>query len=306
MLKKIYEQANLVQTIAPIQEILTMKGIYIVISGTNGATPFTKADVGRVLLEKGGQEIINASAEFLHANSEIVGGFPEFTSSGSSAGQMCIYIPFRMNDRNVMTFIPADNAILKIDHHSNLDTRIASAGKVTIYADVDRGVQLYDMKYVQYSYSLTDGQEMPIDIQQDNIMMSLLSDSTPATLTLATTNMTTIQTEIDEYNSRLAISDLKFLTAWQHELESAYVIAGVHFHADGDFTSRLSDAMKLNITSSGGVATPEILVVSAKFDPVRMSKTKTAQVKRLQVLTDRKVAFNKKATVQSISQMKNF
>lgn len=305
MLKKFYEDTNLVQTIAPIQEIITMKGIYIVISGTAGAADLALEDIGRVMLEKGGQEIINASGEFLFAHSELVSGHPEFTAQ-IGVSTIGLYIPFRKNDRNVMTFVPQDNAILKIDHKSNLATALDTGGKVTIYADVDRGVQLYDMKYVQYSYNMASGQEMPIDIQQDNILMSLISDSTPATLTLATSNISNIQTEIDEYNSRVAISDLKFLTAYQHELETTYVVAGVHFDADGDFTSRLSDQMKLNITTSGGVATPEILVVSAKFDPVRMSKTKTAQTKRLQVLIDRKVAFNKTATVKAINQMKNF
>lgn len=301
MLKRIYEDSSLVQLFASINESVSFKGIAIRITGTNGGTAATLGDVGRIQYIKRGVTIIDAGFDALHALCNVLGGFPNNTSTTSSTLDFFLYIPRRFNDNNVELVIPSDDAQIKCTFNSNLNTRVASAGKVEVYLDLEEGTQRYDLAIRQYSESIAGASTKPVAYEQPNILMIGFGATVSAVFTTVGCNITQLTAQIGAQVADFSLGALTDNTQAQFNLEASWLLMGVPYFANGDINSRLSDNLRLGITTSGA-STPETLLISALFDNDRLTMSRNAQISSLKSKLANKAAKRDMATVAVVQR----
>ena len=304
MLRRIYEDSNLAQTLCQFQQEASFKGIAIRISGVNTATAATLADIGRVQFIKNGTSIIDAGFDALIQANHVMGGNPKDTSVASGELDLFLYIPRRFNDNNVETVIPSDNAHITITHHANLDTRVASAGKVEVYLDIEQGVQKYDMAIRQYSETMGGAGVRPVALDQPNIMGVFIGDTESGVFTLDATNISQLTCEVGSDTSDLSIGALEDYTNVAFNLEADFDDMGVMYFASGDVTSRLFDNVRISFTTTGA-AQPETLIYSALYEPKRLKETANKQASRLRSIMTSKKSRNQLATVAAVNTLSN-
>lgn len=299
MLKRIYEDSSLVQMFAQINETVSFKGIAIRITGTNGGTAATLGDVGRIQYQKNGVTIIDAGFDALHALCNVLGGFPNNSSTASGALDFFLYIPRRFNDNNVEMVTPKDDAQIKCTFNANLNTRVASGGKVEVYLDLEEGTQKYDLAIRQYSESIAGASTKPVAYEQPNILMVGMSATVSGVFTTAGSNISQLTCQVGAQIADFSLGALTDNTQAQMNLEASWVLMGVPFVAMGDITSRLCDNVRLGITTSGA-SVPETLILSALFDNDRLIQTRNNQVAVLNTRLAKKTGARDYATVQAV------
>lgn len=302
MLERIHEDSNLNSMHVVIHEEVFFKGIALRISGTNGATPVALADIGRLQYFKGGEAIIDADFDMLHAMGHIIMGNPFDNSTGSGDLDFFLYIPRRLFDRNVDHVLPSDNAQIKITFGSNLATRVASGGLVEVYLDRELGTQRYDLVMRQYSESIAGASTYPWSLSQPNILMAALSARVSGVLTTVGSNITQLTCQVGDQNSDLSLGALVAYTNAIRELDSDYALATLPFVAQGDITSGLLDSIRVSITT-GGASTPELMIVSALFDNARLNMSASQQLARLQALIKNKIDKRQFNTVKTLQRL---
>ena len=120
MLVKIHEDSNLTQLLVNIKSNYSFKAITIRITGTNGVTPVTLDDIGRVVYMKKGITLIDCAFEYFSAIDDLIGGTPDITSTASGALDFYIVIPRRYGDKNVEHVSASDNAQISINFKSKI------------------------------------------------------------------------------------------------------------------------------------------------------------------------------------------
>jgi len=308
LLKRIYEDSSLASLFQVINEEVDFKGIAIRISGTAGATPPVVGDVGRIQFIKRGVVVVDAGFDMMLAFDDLLGGTPNRESTGSGVVDLFCYIPRRYLDDNVEHVVPADNAQIKATFNANLATRIASAGKVEVYLDIEKGVQKYDMIIRQYSDSVAGASVRPFAIDQPNIMFAGLSATVSAVLTLTGSNISQVQYELGGLSGDATIGAIQDNTSFQFNIENLagtaalmpYELLGAIYVANGDITSRLYDNLRLLVTTTGA-ASPEVLVASASFDEERFIQSTNKQKARVLDIQQRKAAKGDTDTIKTLS-----
>lgn len=303
LLRTLSEDTSLAQIIVPIRETVSFKGFVIQMEGTSD-TGKTLAieDVGRIRYEKNGQTIIDADFDYLMHLMDILGGAPLVSCAEAGDTFLQLYITRRFFDDNVETVVPSDNANLTIQFKAQFDTEMASCTTRTA-VDVESGTQKYNLKILQHTDTIAGAGNRPKTINADNILMTLISDNTPATLTLTGSNITRIHSVNGPINGGCDLEMALWNTCGQFNLEvDTFAGAAVIYAAAGDITSRLSDSTDLTITTDGA-ATPEILVLSADFDLPRYNATISAQGKRFDGIKQHKIDTGKGATVGAVQRV---
>lgn len=296
------ESTNLVNNIVHFRQPMQLKGLVIHITGVNGATPVAIADVGKIILKNRKDEIVNCQADSILSLNHQIGGNPLDNSAGSGALEMFLYIPFHYDDKNVLTMLPKDQYQLTLDHNSELATRIASAGKVRVYADVAYGVSAYIPIIRQYAFSANASGKIIETVRTQNIYGIMISDIVSSVQTLVASNISTIQLNVGDFDSRLDLDAVIATSNYKMEVESDYSISAMAYIADGDVTQRFSDSADVYIDiGSGGSATVQILMLGALFDGERTLETKNAQLDRLETIKRNKINAKDMKTANAIS-----
>jgi len=282
MLKKIEETTSLNQLHATFKQNLSFKEIIIHIVGTNDtAQTLALADIGRVRYEKNGEVMVDAGFDFLHGMSSINGGHAKAESATASDVDIWLSIPRYFNDKNVETVVPSDQAQLLITFNSAFATALASA-TTRVYVNQEEGVQNYDLQIKQFRHDISGAGDIPVKFNEMNILQIALSDIVSSVLTLSSSNITRVTTQVDEQSgASIPVSSLQANTNYNHRLEAAYNNIAVIYEAEGDVTSRLSDGVDFSFGTSGA-ATPEVLIISAFFDEDRKNKTRRSQSLRFE------------------------
>ncbi len=312
LLKTIYDDSSLASLFAVINEDVSFKGIIVRITGTNGVTAATLADVGRIQYIKNGQVLVDAGYDMLNYLGDIIGGIPNRETTASGALDFFTYIPRRLFDDNVEHVSPTDNAQIKCTFGSNLATRVASAGKVEVLLDLERGVQKYDLALRQYSDSVSGAQTRPWPIEQPNIILAALSATVSGALTLTGSNISRVFTEVGGLAADASIGALQDNTTAQFGLEDItataanlpWPYAAVLYAANGDITSRLYDSLRTVLTTSGA-SSPELLIASALFDNDKFVDSANKQRARLMDITHTKEIRKDAATLNALQTVAN-
>jgi hypothetical protein len=310
MLKRIYEDSSLTSLFAVINEEISFKGIAIRITGTAGATAPVVGDVGRIQYFKKGVAIVDAGFDTLLAFGDLIGGTPNRESTNSGVVDLFAYIPRRYLDKNVEHVVPSDNAQIKCTFNANLATRIASAGKVEVYLDIERGVQNYDLVMRQYSDSVSGASVRPMAIDQPNIFFVGSSATVSAVLTLTGSNITQYAVEIGGVQGDCTVGAAQDNTTFQFNIENLvgtaslvpYELMAALYVGDGDITSKLYDNVRVLITTSGA-SSPELLIASALFDNDRLNASAGKQKARVIDITQRKNQRGDSATVTALANI---
>ena len=302
MFQLIHEDTNLVSNIVHFRQPMQVKGIAIQITGTNGATACTLADVGKAILKNRNNEIVNCDFEYLMSLNHQMGGNPRDNSAISGALDFMVYIPLNFDDKNVVTMLPKDQYQLTLDHNANMATRIASGGKVRVFADVSYGISGYIPTIRQYAYSASANGKVIETIRTQNIFGVLIGDTVSSELTLSGCNISTVQCNVGDFTSRLDLDSLIGASNYKARVEVDYDISAFSFIADGDITQRFADSVDLYIDiGSGGASTPQILVLGALFDGERAQDTKIAQVDRIKTIQSNKLNMKDSKTANAIN-----
>lgn len=305
MLNKIYESDNLSAMLVNLKGNYSFKAIVIRITGTNGVTPATLDDVGRIVYQKKGFTIIDMAFEYFSAINDLISGIPDVTSPASGALDFFISIPRRWGDSNVEHISSNDNASLSINFGTNLETRIGSGGKVEVYLDVEDGIQKYDLMFKQYGFSQGGAGTPHIAIEQDNIVSIFMTEYLSSELTLASGLVTAIQGNLGHKNINASIGAIIDDTSYKYRIEQTPddIKAVNLFNAEGDITSGLIDGVAFNTTVSGATII-ELAMVSMFFDPDKLTKSVLAQQTRVNTIVNSKIARGKTndvATLRKIS-----
>lgn len=309
-LKRIYEDSSLTSLFAVINEEVDFKGIAIRITGTAGATAPTVGDVGRIQYIKRGVTIVDAGFDALLAFGDLVGGTPNRESTNSGVVDLYAYIPRRYLDDNVEHVVPSDNAQIKAVFNANLNTRIASGGKVEVYLDLEKGVQKYDLLIRQYSDSVAGASVRPFAVDQPNIIFAGISATVSAVFTLTGSNVTQVSYEIGGLVGDASLGALQDNTTFQFNIENLvgtaslvpYDLMACVYVANGDVTARLYDNLAMRVTTSGA-ASLEFFVVSAMFDEKRHEDSVNKQRSRMLDITQRKAQRGDVSTVTTLKQI---
>lgn len=304
MLYKIYESDNLTSMLVNLKGSYSFKGIVIRITGTNGATPATLDDVGRIVYQKKGATIIDMAFGYFTAIGDLIAGVPDTTSTASSTLDLYGYIPRRWGDSNVEHVSSNDNASIAITFGANLATRVASGDKVEVYLDLEDGIQKYDLMFKQYGFSQGGAGTPHISIEQDNIVSVFMTEYLSSILTLASGLVTAVNGNLGHKNINASIGALIDDTCFKHHIEQTAddILAVNLFNAEGDITSGLIDGLTLNITTSAATII-ELGIVSMSFDPSKLDKSVMAQQTRVNTIVNSKVARGKTADVATLKKI---
>lgn len=301
-LQLLHEETNLVNNIVHFRQPMQLKGLVIHITGTNGATPVAIADIGKIILKNRKDEIVNCQADSVLSYNHQVGGNPLDNSTGSGALEMFLYIPFGYDDKNVLTMLPKDQYQLTLDHNSELATRIASGGKVRVYADVSYGVSAYTPIMRQYAFSANASGKILETVRTQNIYAIMISDIVSSVQTLVGSNISTVQLNVGDFDSRLDLDAVIAMSNYKMKVESDYNLSAMAYISDGDITQRFSDSADIYIdVGSGGSVTVQILMLGALFDSERALATQNAQIDRLQTIKNNKIDVKDFKTSEAIS-----
>lgn len=207
------------------------------------------ADLGNVILNWNGGDVVNVDAEMLANAANLYGGAVEATSAQAGAFAFSFIIPCgAWNDpRNIYDVNDKDKVYIKLDFAA-LSAKIAS-GTVSINAKPRTGIMSYFHKILSRSVVAGGAGTITDTINAANI--SELYVKNPAAL------VSTMQISKDgkTYVDNDAATELSY-SNWIHQVESAGTFLGVEFIESGDLRQSLSKQLtyKYVFTGAGTLA----------------------------------------------------
>jgi hypothetical protein len=306
MIKKIHEVQTVSAFRAEIRTSESFSHIALQFTGTNDtAQTLTLGNIGRIVVEKNGVQIVSANYDYLHSLNQIMGGTPRFDSATAGAVSTFLLIPRRFNDDNVETVTPADQYSISCTFNAAVDTAIAGNLTVRVGIVPERGVQKYDLGITQFTESVAASSTPVFEYSKPNIIMVLGSDLVSAVLTTASSNISTLAVNMDDFHSsHWPWTGWTGFTSAEFEIEAAFVLATVLWESTGDITSRLFDRVQVEVNNgSGGTATPEFLVLNQYYDLSRLDATIAAQTRRYNAILTNKQGVNRPREVEAIQKI---
>lgn len=112
------------------------------------AVTLTRANLGNVILNWNGRDIINVDAEILNLLNNVYGGASEFSASTGSTTRATIYLPVGewFDSQNIYDVGENDRVLVKLDFPDLADAANVDSGNVNIYGKNKLGV----MNYLHY------------------------------------------------------------------------------------------------------------------------------------------------------------
>lgn len=302
-LKRLSSNSNLVSQLLTIDEELTVKGFAMRMADATQVLQLLPAEIGRITYSKNGKTLVDVGVDFLIALGDLMGGFSENTSVLNAELEYWIYIPRRYkNDNNVELIKPSDKAQIRITFGSDVAaTMIAATEAIEIYADIDDGVQKYELEILQVSDSIGGAGNVPFNVSATNILMVLLSDSNSGVLTLAGSNIDQVTMDIGQHAFDMSTVALLSDTNYHNHFETETDLLGVVYDARGTISGKLHDNTRLKFTTSGA-ATPEVITIGAKFNDARSRESLKLEANKLRERITAKTAKGDTDTVLAIQR----
>lgn len=253
-----------------IDTTLSVLGYFFRITGTNPVTELTKDDVGRPRYRYRNTTLVDASFAFLHHMGNITFGNMPFTSVGSGAMEMGIFIPRFWRDDNVEFVEKMDNAVFEIVFGSAVADQTGFLAE--LYAIEAEGINSYHLKYIQHGESYGGAGTFPETYSQENLLQAYISAFVTPDTTLVGSNITRLSFSLGNQKGDASIGAHLNWTNIVRRLETAFVLAVDMVSAEGDITARLHDKLDIQFEVSGA-SYPQILVLSALFNPDKFALT---------------------------------
>lgn len=306
MIKKIHESQSVNSFRAEIRTAESFSHIALQFTGTNDtAQTLALANIGRIIVEKNGVQVVSANYDYLHSLSQIMLGTPRFDSATAAAVSTFLLIPRRFFDDNVETVTPADQYSISCTFNAAVDTAIV--GNLTIRVGIvpERGVQKYDLGITQFAEAVAASTTPTFEYAKPNICMVLGSDVVSTVLTTASSPISTVSVNMDDFHSASwPWTGWTGYTSNAFAIEAAFVLATVLWNSAGDITSRLFDRVQVEINNgAGGAAAPQFLVVNQYYDLARMDATISAQTRRYNAILTNKQSAARPREVEAIQKI---
>lgn len=289
-----------------VDETISCKALYLRITATNGVTPATLEDIGRVRLWVNDYPVIDASFEFLNHLTNIWGGFMRDDSAASGALRMTALIPCGWKDNNVMLIDPSDNCRFEISYGGNYAGR-TSATLVELYAVNETGIQAYTLTIRELSENIAAGQYLPKTYQHENICAVYAGATVSNALNLAGSGLGRIKTVIGESLGDATVAALTDFTQGRNNLEADYTAVAELYTADsGDFTSpsALEDAVNISWDNSGAASVARLVIVGKKLEPVKLAQTSLRVQANLDSIVAQKAVAQKRNDLDLIRKLR--
>lgn len=289
MIRRLFSSSQEAQFLHRIEVPVSFSALIFRVTGTNGATPATARDVGRLRFTVRNKPFVDADFDFLQQIEDHWFGSREFSSTASGAFNASVLIPRSfIGDRNVEYINKADEAVFETTFTQNLFDRIASGFLAELYAVVDEGPQSYNLTFFQQSYpTLSASQIYTDDISTvENVCAAYVSDIVSSVLTLIGGNLQTgnVFARKGDLEVNASVFALQAYTGAKYALEgvsnpaatsgTGEPIVELFGHDKSDLSARLVDSYKLQFTNgSGGTSTPQILTVGMYPNPDRLGES---------------------------------
>lgn len=286
MMRLLFSSSQEAQFLHRIEIPISFSALFFRVTGTNGVTPATLRDVGRLRYTVRQTPYVDGDADYLAALSNHWYGSSEFSSTASAAFNFSVMIPRSfIGDNNVERVTKADAAIFETTFTSTLFTNIASGFLAELYAVADEGQQSYNLLLFQQAYpTIAAGQVYTDDISTtENVCAAYVSDIISGVLTLfnvTASNIDRIRCRKGDIDTDVSRAAAMAYTATKYNIEGAtnpsttQVIAEIFGLDRSDFSTRLEDSYKLTIqTGAGGTSVPQVMTVGFRGNPDRLGES---------------------------------
>lgn len=198
-----------------------MRAIYLmlVIKGTTDtAQTLDEADVGRIRIQRAGDQIIGETFEFFFDLANLLGGYPHKTAPTAGASRLTAFIPFYFPGiRNALDIRDKEEVDVYLDFDATLDTRFgANAGTYELYAAVAPGIpERYELRIEEQDVVAVGSGRYDQNLNGDNIGAVYFRD--PSSV------VNKIQVSVDDEVAVDNIDDAALLdqTTFERTVESA-------------------------------------------------------------------------------------
>jgi len=238
------------------------------------AVTLTRANMGNIILNWNGNDVINVDAEILNLLDNVYGGASEFSAVAGGATRMTVYITCGQwfDSQNVYDIGDNDKVSLKIDFPLLALAANVDSGFIRVYAKEKIGVMNYLHNIIPRPVVSSGAAVLADSYPLNNVSQVYLKD--PATLL---TNVQIIKdgtTVVDATPAALlAYSD------FIHQLEAGSTTLAIDFIESKDIREAVGSTVSYKFSFSGA-GTQEIYFSFIEFTPAKANQSQfTAQQK---------------------------
>lgn len=302
-LKRLSSNSNLAQQIFTFEEEIQVKGFAMRLADATQVGQLLPWEIGRMVYTKNGHTLVDVGSDALMALGNLMGGYSENESGNGAVLENWIYIPRRFkNDNNVELIKPSDKAQIRITFGSDVAVAMAAATEnIEIYADMEDGIQKYELEILQVSATIGGTGNTPFAVQANNILMIVVSDVVSNILTFASSNITQITLDIGGRHHDMSVPALLSDTQYHHRVETETELVGVIYDTQGTISGKLHDEARLKFTTSGS-ANPQVITLGAKFNNARTKESTKIEINKVRAAIARKAERGDTDTIQAVQR----
>lgn len=274
------------------------------ITGTNDATGFTLAQIGRLVLRIRNTTYVDIDFACMAALDNIAGGIAEATNLGVNAGVYAasVLIPRGYFDDNVEFVTPADTAEFAIQFNTNVSGHTASGFLAELYAVEEHGLQSYNLMIKQQELNVAGAGNIPDQvITVENITAMYITDIVASVFTLASSTISRMRFTVGNlFGGEFSTGAILAKTNLINRIETAQSLMAEVFAAKvGDISSKLEDTAQVVFTTTGA-SRPQTITMGVSFNPNKLSETAGVTSARLQSKLSSKENSGKRRTAETV------
>jgi len=242
-----------------------------------------RSDMGSVILNWNGEDIVNVDAEILNLLANLYGGVAEATFATAGLNRMiAILTPGVWYDsQNIFDVADTDKVYIKLDFTTFANKCATSGGSVNIYSKPKVGVMNYFHKIISRNINVSSAVTVADTFPISNVSQLYLKN-------LASRNISNIQINKDDEN--IIDCSPKLLNAysdWIHLLETTNGTVAVDFGESKDIREVIGTQISYKYTFTAA-DTLEQYFSYVEFTPEKASQSRlTAQNKILKNINKR-------------------
>jgi hypothetical protein len=206
----------------------------------------TRANLGNVILNWNGQDVVNCDAEILNQLDNVYGGVSEFSASAGSTHNASVFIPCGLwfDSQNVYDIGENDNVYLKLDFSDLASAANVDSGTINVYGKNKTGVMSYLHNITSRPVVASGASTLADTYKINNISQIYLKD--PATL-LSNVQFSKDKETIVDASPGVLISYSDYI----HQLETTNTTLAVDFTESGDVREAVGTDISYKFTFSG-------------------------------------------------------
>jgi hypothetical protein len=194
----------------------------------------TRANLGNIILNWNGQDVVNADAEILNQLDNVYGGVSEFSASAGSTTNASVFIPCGLwfDSQNVYDIGENDNVYLKLDFSDLASASNVDSGTINVYGKNKTGVMSYLHNITSRPVVASGASTLADTYKINNISQIYLKD--PATL-LSNVQFSKDKETIVDASPGVLISYSDYV----HQLETTNTTLRLTLQNQGTYAKRL-------------------------------------------------------------------